>query len=107
MHASNDRLHELEVGFARLNGRVDTMEANLTATLERFSKEAADRNAEAAKQNAEAAKQNAEAADRWAAAAERMATTRWWQTTILIAVIAVVAAVASGGLSELVAVLAP
>jgi len=119
------RLHELEVGFARLeatlNGRVDTMEANLTAALERFSKESADRNAEAARQYAAAARQYAAAADRDAAAAdraaemsdrlataaERMATTRWWETAVLIAAIGLFAAITSGGLAELMAVFFP
>jgi len=36
-------------------------------------------------------RRNAETADRMATATERMATGWWWQTTVLVAIIAVVA----------------
>ena len=51
------------------------------------------------------AEKNAETSDRIATATERMANSRWWQTAILVAVVALVGAVA-GGLPALVAFLA-
>ncbi len=41
----------------------------------------------------EIAHKNAESADRIAEATERMASSRWWQTAIMIAVVALVGAV--------------
>ena len=44
----------------------------------------------------EIADRNAESADRIATATERMASSRWWQTAIMIAVVALVGAVVTG-----------
>ena len=59
---------------------MNTKQAEYRSDLADLMREIADR-------NAEAADRYAEAADRQAAAIERMASNRWWQTAILVAVI--------------------
>ncbi len=71
--------HELARQVAVLEERMNTMQADLSATLERFEANGERRNAEIQKQ--------------LATATERMATTRWWQTAVLLGGMGIVAAV--------------
>ena len=64
---------------ANVNSTLNEMRADLSATLERFEANGERRNAEIQRQ--------------FAAATERMATTRWWQTAVLLGGMGIVAAV--------------
>ena len=96
-------------GLARqqavLEERMKTMQAEYRSDLAELMRQVADRNAEMAALMQQVADRNAEMGDRMATATERMANSRWWQTAILIAAVALVGAVA-GGLPALVALLA-
>ena len=75
---------------------METKQAEYRSDLAALMKEIADRNAESADRIAAMTDRIAEAADRSATATERMASSRWWQTAIMIAVVALVGAVVTG-----------
>ena len=89
--------HELDRRLAVLEERMNTMQADLSATLERFRADMAEMMRETASTNADTQKQiadtNADTQKQIATATERMATTRWWQTAILLGGMGIVAAV--------------
>ena len=74
--------HELARGLAVLEERMNTMQADLSATLERFR-------ADMETSNATFERLRADMAERDAARSERDATARWWQTAIIVAAISV------------------
>ena len=65
---------------------MNTMQADLSATLERFRADMAEMMHETASTNADTQKQIA-------TATERMATTRWWQTAVTVGAVGVFAAI--------------
>ena len=75
--------HELARQFAVLEERMNTKQAEYRSDLADLMREIASTNAET---NAELQKQLATATD-------RMATTRWWQTAVLLGGMGIVAAV--------------
>ena len=88
--------HELARQLAVLEERMKTMQADLSAALER-NNAAFDRlRADMTGLEKRLVEKNAETADRIATATERMANSRWWQTAIMIAVVALVGAAVAG-----------
>ncbi len=71
-------IHGPDRQVAVLEGRMNTMQADLSVTLERF--------------RADMAKPESSISDRIATAIDRTATSRWWQTAALLAGIAIATA---------------
>ena len=85
---SDERIVALEKAVAVQEERMSTMQADLSATLERFEANGERRNAEIHKQIT--------------TATERMATTRWWQTAVLLGgIVAAVVIAAIGWMLQL------
>ena len=93
--------HQLSERLAVLEERMSTKQAEYRSDLADLMREIATANAETQKQiantNAETQKQiantNAETQKQLATATERMATTRWWETAVLLGSMGIVAAV--------------
>ncbi len=79
--------HELARQFAVLEERMNTMQAEVKASLEAS-------NAAFERLRADMAERDAARAELDAARSERDATARWWQTTIIIGAVAVALGVA-------------
>ena len=86
--------HELARRFAVLEERMNTMQADLSATLERFRADMETSNTTFERLRADMAERDAARSERDAARSERDATARWWQTTIIIGAVAVALGVA-------------
>lgn len=82
--------HELARRLAVLEERMNTKQAEYRSDLADLMREIASTNAETQKQIADT---NAETQKQLATATERMATTRWWETAILLGGMGIVAAV--------------
>ena len=80
-------INDLSRQVAVLEERMNTMQADLSATLERFRADMAARDAEAAGRDAALSERLSAATDRLAAATDSMASSRWWQTAVIVSVV--------------------
>ena len=83
-------IHQLDRRLAVVEERMDTKQAEYRSDLANLMREIVSTNAETQKQIADT---NAETQKQLATATERMATTRWWQTAVLLGGMGIVAAV--------------